>query len=216
MLVQGSATFNQLGGFFRNGLPLPVPVRHRIIEMYELGMRPCEISRQLRISHGCVSKLVAKYNETGSFHPGPAKIKTTQDVSSQVRTKIEEYQKASPGIFSWEVRDSLLADGFCTKQSLPTVPVISRLLRKTTTPASRENGRYRETEGEQDEVMDGGFTFYPKQSTTTSFEKPDENVLGETSKEKPASLSLVQRGMYISFFPPCSTQTQTRDLLLLF
>lgn len=61
---------NQLGGVFVNGRPLPNPVRMRIVELAQVGIRPCDISRQLRVSHGCVSKILARYHETGSIQPG--------------------------------------------------------------------------------------------------------------------------------------------------
>lgn len=61
---------NQLGGVFVNGRPLPNGTRMRIVELARLGIRPCDISRQLRVSHGCVSKILARYHETGSILPG--------------------------------------------------------------------------------------------------------------------------------------------------
>ena len=127
---------NQLGGVFVNGKPLPNSVRQRIIEMAELGIRPCDISRQLKVSHGCISKLLSKYNDTGSFEPGRAKRKTSRDVSSEVKNKIEEYSHTTPDIFSWEVKEKLVADGCCTKDSLPPLTVISRLLRRARSTGS--------------------------------------------------------------------------------
>ena len=120
---------NQLGGSFVNGKPLPLAVRLQIIELAESGVRPCDISRQLRVSHGCISKLLAKYNETGSYQPGRARRKTSRDVSNQVRQKIEQYKRENPSIFSWEVKDRLLEEGECTKESLPPLIVISRIMR---------------------------------------------------------------------------------------
>uniref|UniRef100_A0A673LHC6 Paired box protein Pax-7-like n=1 Tax=Sinocyclocheilus rhinocerous TaxID=307959 RepID=A0A673LHC6_9TELE len=66
----GQGRVNQLGGVFINGRPLPNHIRHKIVEMAHHGIRPCVISRQLRVSHGCVSKILCRYQETGSIRPG--------------------------------------------------------------------------------------------------------------------------------------------------
>lgn len=66
----GQQGVNQLGGVFINGRPLPIQTRERIVQLSMCGVRPCDISRQLRVSHGCVSKILTRFNETGSIRPG--------------------------------------------------------------------------------------------------------------------------------------------------
>ncbi|KAL4630404.1 paired box protein Pax-9-like [Arapaima gigas] len=120
---------NQLGGVFVNGRPLPNAIRIRIVELAQLGIRPCDISRQLRVSHGCVSKILARYNETGSILPGAIGGSKPRVTTPTVVRHIRTYKQRDPGIFAWEIRDKLLADGVCDKFNLPSVSSISRILR---------------------------------------------------------------------------------------
>uniref|UniRef100_A0A672PSW7 Paired box protein Pax-7-like n=1 Tax=Sinocyclocheilus grahami TaxID=75366 RepID=A0A672PSW7_SINGR len=131
----GQGRVNQLGGVFINGRPLPNHIRHKIVEMAHHGIRPCVISRQLRVSHGCVSKILCRYQETGSIRPGAiGGSKPRQGATPDVEKRIEEYKRDNPGMFSWEIRDKLLKDGVCDRSTVPSgeassVSSISRVLR---------------------------------------------------------------------------------------
>lgn len=74
--VAGHGGVNQLGGVFVNGRPLPDVVRQRIVELAHQGVRPCDISRQLRVSHGCVSKILGRYAAGG--RPGPKWVRDSR------------------------------------------------------------------------------------------------------------------------------------------
>ena len=97
--------------------------------MAAAGVRPCVISRQLRVSHGCVSKILNRYQETGSIKPGVVGGSKPKVSTPEVENKIEEYKNKNPGIFSWEIRENLIRDGLCDKDTVPSVSSISRLLR---------------------------------------------------------------------------------------
>lgn len=115
----GQGRVNQLGGVFINGRPLPNHIRLRIVEMAASGVRPCVISRQLRVSHGCVSKILNRYQvrlalilliffhstlcypapqETGSIRPGVIGGSKPRIVSHEVEKRIDEYRSDNPGM----------------------------------------------------------------------------------------------------------------------
>ncbi|XP_051778892.1 paired box protein Pax-2a isoform X4 [Erpetoichthys calabaricus] len=120
---------NQLGGVFVNGRPLPDVVRQRIVELAHQGVRPCDISRQLRVSHGCVSKILGRYYETGSIKPGVIGGSKPKVATPKVVEKIAEYKRQNPTMFAWEIRDRLLAEGICDNDTVPSVSSINRIIR---------------------------------------------------------------------------------------
>ncbi|CAF3259183.1 unnamed protein product [Rotaria socialis] len=128
---EGQGRVNQLGGVFINGRPLPNHLRMKIIDMAAQGIRPCVISRQLRVSHGCVSKILARYAETGSIKPGSIGGSKARVVTADIEQKIDEYKNAYPHgpMFVWEIRERLLRDGVCKPTSLPSLSALTRMLR---------------------------------------------------------------------------------------
>ncbi|EFN86638.1 paired box pox-neuro protein [Harpegnathos saltator] len=126
----GQAGVNQLGGVFVNGRPLPDCVRQRIVHLALGGVRPCDISRQLLVSHGCVSKILTRFYETGSIRPGSiGGSKTKQVATPTVVKKILRMKQEQPTMFAWEIREQLARQGACDPQSLPSVSSVNRILR---------------------------------------------------------------------------------------
>ncbi|CAH1711679.1 unnamed protein product [Chironomus riparius] len=126
----GQAGVNQLGGVFVNGRPLPDCVRRRIVELALMGVRPCDISRQLLVSHGCVSKILTRFYETGSIRPGSVGgSKTKQVATPTVVKKILRFKQENPSMFAWEIRDQLLSQRICDPQTIPSVSSVNRILR---------------------------------------------------------------------------------------
>ncbi|BFZ03710.1 hypothetical protein BsWGS_06749 [Bradybaena similaris] len=125
----GHGGVNQLGGVFVNGRPLPDIVRSKIVELAQAGIRPCDISRQLRVSHGCVSKILGRYYETGSIRPGVIGGSKPKVATPIVVKAITKYKEENPTMFAWEIRDKLLSDGVCTNDNVPSVSSINRIVR---------------------------------------------------------------------------------------
>ncbi|XP_045476856.1 paired box protein Pax-3-A [Harmonia axyridis] len=128
----GQAGVNQLGGVFVNGRPLPDCVRRRIVELALLGVRPCDISRQLLVSHGCVSKILTRFYETGSIRPGSiGGSKTKQVATPTVVKKILRFKQENPGMFAWEIREQLITQRVCEPHNIPSVSSVNRILRNS-------------------------------------------------------------------------------------
>ncbi|CAI4232568.1 unnamed protein product [Auanema sp. JU1783] len=125
----GHTGVNQLGGVFVNGRPLPDQTREQIVAMAKSGQRPCDISRYLQVSNGCVSKILCRYYESGTIKPRAIGGSKPRVATQNVVLKIEEYKREQPSIFAWEIRDKLLSDNICTADSIPSVSSINRVLR---------------------------------------------------------------------------------------
>ncbi|XP_062580994.1 paired box protein Pax-2-like isoform X7 [Saccostrea cucullata] len=146
----GHGGVNQLGGVFVNGRPLPDVVRQRIVELAHQGVRPCDISRQLRVSHGCVSKILGRYYETGSIKPGVIGGSKPKVATPKVVDAITRYKHENPTMFAWEIRDRLLAEGVCSSENVPSVSSINRIVRNK----AAENAKH--SPGHSSPSMDTG------------------------------------------------------------
>lgn len=91
------------------------------------------------MSHGCVSKILARYSDTGSILPGTIGGSKPRVTTNRVVDAIRRYKEKDPGIFAWEIRDKLLADVVCDKYNVPSVSSISRILRNKITRAAYDD-----------------------------------------------------------------------------
>ncbi|XP_048666350.1 paired box protein Pax-8 isoform X4 [Marmota marmota marmota] len=172
----GHGGLNQLGGAFVNGRPLPEVVRQRIVDLAHQGVRPCDISRQLRVSHGCVSKILgSRYYETGSIRPGVIGGSKPKVATPKVVEKIGDYKRQNPTMFAWEIRDRLLAEGVCDSDTVPSVSSINRIIRtKVQQPFNLPMDSCVATKS-----LSPGHTLIPS-SAVTPPESPQSDSLGST------------------------------------
>ncbi|XP_023335412.1 paired box protein Pax-5 isoform X2 [Eurytemora carolleeae] len=136
----GHGGVNQLGGVFVNGRPLPDVVRQRIVELAHQGVRPCDISRQLRVSHGCVSKILSRYYETGNYKAGVIGGSKPKVATPPVVDAIAKYKKENPTMFAWEIRDRLLTEQVCNQENVPSVSSINRIVRNKAAEKAKISG----------------------------------------------------------------------------
>ncbi|CAF0767285.1 unnamed protein product [Brachionus calyciflorus] len=150
---KGQGRINQLGGVFINGRPLPAHIRMRIIELAAQGTRPCVISRQLRVSHGCVSKILQRYAETGSIKPGSIGGSKPRITTPLIESKILQYKKECPSILCYEIRRRLIDENLCDQNSVPSVSAIARFLRnKKSENSSLDSGDNSQSDDDNEEA----------------------------------------------------------------
>lgn len=113
---------------YNSGKPLSLELRSRIINLSCLGLRQCEISRRLKVTHGCISKLLSKYQETGNLDPSQ-NTGRPRVITADIERKIDQYRREDPGAFCWELREYLLRDNVCTVDDVPSLSSLSRLIK---------------------------------------------------------------------------------------
>jgi paired box protein 3/7 len=156
----------------------------KIIDMAAQGIRPCAISRQvlinfiilflfqifflikLRVSHGCVSKILSRYAETGSIKPGSIGGPKSRILPTNIEQKIDEYKNTHPHgpMLVWEIRERLVRDGICKPTSLPSLSTLTRMLRD-----NDNNNNNNNTEQSSDEKISSDKTTTKNRRYRTSF-----------------------------------------------
>ncbi|CAB3411600.1 unnamed protein product [Caenorhabditis bovis] len=153
----GHTGVNQLGGVFVNGRPLPDHTRQKIVDLAHNGCRPCDISRLLQVSNGCVSKILCRYYESGTIRPRAIGGSKPRVATNSVVEKIEEYKREQPSIFAWEIRDKLLNDNVCNADTIPSVSSINRVLRNLA--AKKEQAQMHNDFYDRLRIMDNSFPY---------------------------------------------------------
>ncbi|TKR83305.1 hypothetical protein L596_016925 [Steinernema carpocapsae] len=125
--VQGrSSGTNQLGRTYSPGLPLSMSEREQIVHLYQSGWKICDISKRLCVTHSCVSKILNRFRTTGSVRPKDAK---EGRIESPLVIAIRDYRFRLGMTRQSEIREQLIADGICRRETAPSRSSINHILR---------------------------------------------------------------------------------------
>ncbi|XP_022217289.1 paired box protein Pax-2a isoform X4 [Drosophila obscura] len=200
----GHGGVNQLGGVFVNGRPLPDVVRQRIVELAHNGVRPCDISRQLRVSHGCVSKILSRYYETGSFKAGVIGGSKPKVATPPVVDAIANYKRENPTMFAWEIRDRLLAEGICSQDNVPSVSSINRIVRNKAAEKAKHVHHHQQHHMQQN--LSGGHNATESlDSSTGANSDPQASGVGTSSSTNSANTTTSAVASAVITHPPIPT-----------
>ncbi|KAG8138594.1 hypothetical protein E2320_004476 [Naja naja] len=125
---------NQLGGLFVTGCPLPDAKRKKIVELALCGLRAADISQQLKVSSGCVSKILTRYYKVGIVQPKTRGGSRPQIATPWLVAGIAQLKQERPSLFAWEIREKLEAAGTCAASRIPSISSINRILRRLEAP----------------------------------------------------------------------------------
>uniref|UniRef100_A0A8C5JJF9 Paired box protein Pax-6 n=1 Tax=Junco hyemalis TaxID=40217 RepID=A0A8C5JJF9_JUNHY len=89
-----------------------------------------------QVSNGCVSKILGRYYRTGAVGPKAAGGSKPRMATPAVVARIARLKLEQPGLFAWQIRRQLHAEGTCAGSGIPSVsPHRVRPSRRPSVPA---------------------------------------------------------------------------------
>ena len=123
------AGVNQLGGIFKHAKPLPEEVRQKIVHLDAQGVEPWQISRELKIDHKSIYKILKKYHQTGSIEPEIREFKG-KVLTPLVIHAMHKYKSENPAMSARQIRNKLLYDNVCCEKNVPSIWSVHNTVRK--------------------------------------------------------------------------------------
>ena len=122
------AAVNSFGREYKPGRPVNKEIRRRIIDLYLVGEGPFVISRSGRVtkerfgkSFDIMRRMVQSYD---AFSQGGRTY--SSKLSDDVLESLELFKLTKPSMYSREIRERLLNDGICDRQSIPGLSTRTR------------------------------------------------------------------------------------------